>query len=153
LLIISASTLAAPAERKTGDPLRFFEGDTLMVSTTRVIAQRPYLTRSSGRGRIVNDRELVLVQHVNEVGRRKFDRYWHIREVAPGQFDGTMSEASGPVSIEKRGDNYLFRFALADNLKVEQWLIPQSDSLVRIRVTIRKYGIAVVHSQGWIRRV
>lgn len=125
----------------------------MMVSTTKIITQKPFVTRSQGRGRIVNDRELLLVQHVNEVGRRQFERYWHIREVAPGQFGGTMSEASGPVSIEKRGGNYLFRFTLADNLKVEQWLIPQNDSLVQVRVTIRKYGIPVVHSQGWIRRV
>jgi len=153
LLIISTSGSAAAPERNAGDPLHFFEGNTLMVSTTRVIAQKPYLTRSSGRGRIVNNRELVLVQHVDEVGRRQFDRYWHIRELAPGQFGGTMSEASGPVSIEKRGENYLLRFALADDVKVEQWLLPQSDALVRVRVTIRKYGIAVGHSQGWIRRV
>ena len=153
LLILSASASSAVGQRKAGDPLHFFEGNTLMVSTTKIITQKPYLTRSLGRGRIVNEGELLLVQHVNEVGRRQFDRYWHIREMAPGHFRGTMSEASGPVSIEKKGENYLFRFTLADNLKVEQWLIPQSESLVSVRVTIRKYGIPVVHSQGWIRRV
>ena len=64
-----------------------------------------------------------------------------------------MSEASTPVSIQRFGERYRFRFKLKGDLSVEEWLVPQDDKVVRVVVTIRKYGIAVVHSEGWIRRL
>jgi len=152
LSIPAAATCASTAEREA-DPLRFFVGNTEMVSTTKIITQKPFVTHSLGRGSIGEDGALELVQHVNELGRRQFDRFWHIRKVAPNRFGGTMSEANGPVTVEKRGARYLFRFRLKDDLAVEEWLIPQGESAARILVTIRKFGIAVVHTQGWIRRV
>lgn len=154
---LGLSALALPGSAATTrvesvDPLRFFEGSTESVSTTKIIMQMPFVSRSLGRGKINADGTLDLVQHVIEQGRREFDRHWHIREVGPGHFGGTMSEASGPVSIERQGNRYRFRFTLKDNLAVEQWLIPQADNMVSVRTTIRKFGIAVVHSDGWIRR-
>jgi len=153
LLAIASSASSKPPARAPGDPLHFFEGSTESVSTTKIVLQKPFVTRSLGRGKIGSDGALELVQHVDEQGRRQFDRFWHIRQTAPGHFGGTMSEAIGPVSIEKKGSRYLFRFTLKNDLSVEEWLIPQSDTVLGMLVTIRKYGVAVVHSQGWIRRV
>jgi len=150
-LLVASSASTRPFDR--GDPLRFFDGSTESVSTTKIALQKPFVTRSVGRGKIASDGALDLVQHVDEQGRRHFDRVWHIREIAPGHFGGTMSEAAGPVTIERTGAGYLFRFTLKNDLSVEEWLIPQSDSVAGMRLTVRKFGVAVVHSQGWVRRV
>ena len=151
--LIPFATSAATFERDAGDPLHFFDGNTETVSTTKIIAQKSFVSHSLGMGRIGKDGELELVQHVNEQGRPEFDRFWRIRRIASGRFEGTMSEATGPVTIEKRGSNYLFRFRLKDDLAVEEWLVPQSDTTVSMLVIIRKYGITVAHSKGWIRRL
>ena len=151
--LASAASGANSFERDAGEPLRFFEGSTEMMSSTQIIAQKPFVTRALGRGRISKDGTLDLVQHVDELGRRQFNRFWHIRQVAPGRFGGTMSEAVGPVTIENKGGRYLFRFRLKDDLSVEEWLIPAREDEARLAVTVRKYGIAVAHSRGWIRKV
>lgn len=153
VLLPAAAAHGATRKSNNADPLHFFEGRTEMVSTTKIITQKPFLTRTVGHGKIADDGVLELIQHVEEQGRRKFDRSWHIRQIGPGRFGGTMSEAATLVSIERVGERYLFRFKLKDGLSVEEWLVPQNDNLVRVLVTIRKYGIAVVHSDGWIRKL
>ena len=123
------------------------------MSVTKVMLQKPFLTHWLGRGKINSDGTLELVQHVKEQGGREFDRWWRIRQVAPSRFSGTMSEASGPVSVDRIGDRYRFRFAMKGNLSVEQWLTPQRDkTTAQTQLTVRKLGIAVVHSTGWIRK-
>lgn len=152
LLLAPSASWGAANQSNELDPLRFFAGNTEMVSTTKIIAQKAFVTRSLGRGRISKDGALELVQHVDELGRRQFDRFWHIHQLGPDRFGGTMSEAAGPVTVEKIRDRYRFRFSVKDDLSVEEWLTPEGTSLVRILVTIRKYGIVVAHSAGWIRR-
>jgi hypothetical protein len=153
LLITAASAAASSPSTSINDPLRFFEGSTESTATMRIMTQKPFVSRSVGRGRINPDGSLDLLQHVREQGRREFDRLWQIREVRPGHFAGRMSEATGPVSIEKIGTRYRFRFRMNGNLSAEQWLIPQGDSVARTKLTIRKFGIAVARSEGWIRKV
>src|SRR3954466_11052721 len=137
----------ASARSASGDrALRFFEGSTESVSTMKIMAQKPFVSRSVGRGKIREDGTLELMQHVSEEGRREFDRHWQIRQVAPGRFAGSMSEAIGPIAVEKVGNRYVFRFGLKGHLSVEQWVTPDPDMIsARTRLTVRKFGIAVAH--------
>ena len=146
---------ASPAQAERLDsPLRFFEGLTESVGTMNVISKGPVRMRSLGRGAIQSDGSLLLVQRVEEQGKVKSNRRWHIREVAPGRFLGTMSEAKGPVTIEKVGSRYRFRFRLKGNLSAEQWLIPLPDGKSAIsRLIVRKLGFPVARSEGTIRKI
>src|SRR5206468_1509505 len=88
------------------------------------------------------DGSLELLQHVKEENRREFDRRWQIRQVASGRFVGTMSEAEGPVSIERIANRYRFRFVMKGNLSVEEWLTPQRDmTTAHIQLTIAHHEI------------
>jgi len=124
------------------------------VSTMKIVAQRPFVSRSVGRGKIQEDGSLQLVQQVTEAGRRSFDRHWSIHQVAPGRYAGTMSEANGPIAVEKVGDRYVLRFAMKGNLSVEEWITPDRGMLsARTKLTVRKFGFAVGHADGWIRQL
>jgi|SRR3954447_13768397 hypothetical protein len=152
IFIAGLSACAATAPTDVTD-LRFFVGSTETVSVTKVIMQKPFVTRSVGEGKINPDGSLELVQRVKEQNRKEFDRRWQIHEVGKGRFVGTMSEAEGPVSIERIANRYRFRFVIRGNLSVEEWLTPQRDmTTAHIQLTIRKYGVAVAHGDGWIRR-
>jgi hypothetical protein len=152
-MLSAAVSVPANSEASMSNPLRFFEGRTESATTVKIMTQEPFISRSVGRGRIKPDGSLELFQHVSEHGRRDFDRWWQIREVRPGHFAGRMSEAIGPVSIDLVGGRYRFRFKMKNNMSAEQWLTPQSDTAARMQLTIRKFGIAIVHSEGWIRKV
>ena len=143
----------APAERLQ-DPLRFFEGATLGEGTVHILFKKPFKSRSVGRGKINADGTLDLVQRVEEDGRAPFQRRWHMKRIGPGRFTGTMSEATSAVTVDEIGERYRFRFAMKNNVKVEQWLTPlEGGQSARNDVTIRKHGIIVGRSKGTIKRI
>ena len=154
VFMATAMISGADGAERRGDPLKFFEGRTESISTVKVIAKKPYRSRSLGRGQIRPDGTLYLVQRVEEGGRSPFDRRWRIRQIGPGKFSGTMSEATGPVTISEIKGGFRFRFKMKGNLSVEQWLTPLPDGKsARTKVTIRKLGLTVGSSNGMIRRL
>jgi len=116
--------------------------------------KRPYKSRSVGRGEIKTDGSLHLVQRVEDEGKPVHERRWHIRQVGPGRYAGTMSEAKGPVTIDEVDGRYRFRFKMKGNVSVEQWIAPlPGGKTASTKVTIRKMGITVGQSEGTIRRL
>ena len=149
-----AITAASPAVAELKDPLAFFEGRTESIGTVRLVTKKPFQSRAIGRGEIRPDGSLVLVQRVHDEGEQPRNRRWHMRQVGPGRYTGTMSEAKGPVTVEEVDGGYRFRFRMDGSITVEQWLIPSADGRsARSKVSIRKYGIRVGSSNGTIRRL
>ena len=143
----------ARAERMQ-NPLRFFEGRTVSLGTMKVVMKKPVRVRSIGRGEIKPDGSLELVQRVEKEGERAHDRRWHIRQVGPGRFVGSMSEAKGPVVIEEVRGAYRFRFKMPGNLSAEQWLTPLPGGASAIsKLIVRKLGVAVARSEGTVRKL
>jgi hypothetical protein len=146
------AALAAPAASVS--PLTFFEGRTLTEGTTKIVTRKPYATRSIGVGKIEPDGALLLVQQVEEDGKPPRERRWRFRQVAPGRFSGTMSDAVGPVTVAKVGERFRFSFKVKGGMQVEQWLAPLPDGkTARSTLTVRKLGIAVATGQAMIRRL
>lgn len=154
LTAASAFLLPAPATAGSLQPLQFFDGRTEGNGTIKTLLRKPFKTRSVGRGRIEPDGSLSLVQQIADDGKPPRERRWRIRQTGPRSFAGTMSEASGPVTIDDVGGRYRFRFRMKGNLSVEQWLSPLPGNLsVRSTLTIRKLGVTVGTSDGTIRKV
>jgi uncharacterized protein DUF3833 len=153
----AVSFLAAPlasAQQQQLDPLRFFEGRTVTQGTVKVMFHKPYWTRSIGAGHIERDGSLTLVQRVEDEGKPAHERRWHVRRTAPGEFVASMTEAVGPVDIERVGDRYRFRFKLKGNLRAEQMLTPLPDGKsARNSVRVKRMGITVATTDGTIRKV
>jgi hypothetical protein len=155
--------LAAPALMLTAplasaqqqvDPLRFFEGRTETRGTVRVMFHKPFRTRSIGTGRIEPDGSLTLVQSVEDEGKAPHERRWRVRRTAPGHFVAIMSEAVGPVAIDKVGDRYRFRFKMKGNLRAEQMLTPlPGGRSARNSVKVKRLGMTVATTEGMIRKL
>lgn len=151
LLFFVATPAAA---QQQADPLRFFAGRTESQGTVKVAFKKPFGSRSVGQGRIESDGSLTLVQRVEDEGKAPDERRWRVRRVGPGRFTGTMSQASGPVEIQRIGERYRFRFRMKGNLNVEQWLIPLPGATAARTVTkIRKFGVTVASIDGTIRKL
>jgi len=153
---VAACALASPSAQAVplSDPLRFFEGRTESIGVMKLMMKRPFKVRSIGRGKIISDGSLLLIQQVHDDGQPMKERTWRIKQVGPGKYAGSMSEAIGPVRIEQVGDGYRFRFKIKGNLAVEQWLIPDADgNSGASKLTIRKYGVKVASSDATIRKL
>ena len=151
---MSLATTPCHAASDEQDPLRFFEGRTESVGTVKIAMRKPYHSRAIGKGEILPDGTLILVQRVEDQGQLAKERRWKMRKVGPGRYTGTMSEAKGPVTVEEVKGNYRFRFRMDGSVSVEQWLIPSPDGRsAHSKVSIRKYGIPVGSSNGIIRKL
>jgi hypothetical protein len=153
VLVAVAAPAASVASPYQTDPLRFFEGRTESDALVKIVFKKPYRGRSIGHGRIEPDGSLTLVQRVLDEGKPAHERRWSVRQVGPGRFDGTMSDATGPVKIEQVGARYRFRFTM-NKMSVEEWLIPLADGRsARMSAKIRRFGMVVATSEGTIRKV
>jgi hypothetical protein len=158
-LFASASMclMLAPASATAvslGQPLQFFTGRTEMISTVKVLAKTPYLSRTLGNGRILSDGSLALIQQVFDPGKSPQQRNWTMRRLGPGRYGGTMSEAIGPVLVDEVDGRYRFRFRMKGNLSVEQWLTPLAGgNSAKSNLTVRKFGFRVASSVGVVRRI
>jgi hypothetical protein len=154
-LLVVCIAFATPAgSQTTVRPLDFFQGTTVSEGTLRVALKDPVRTRSVSRGSLEPNGTLVLVQRVEDEGEPPRERRWRIRQTGPRTYSGTMSEASGPVTVEQVGARYRFRFKMKGNLSVEQWLAPQADGRsARSNISVRKFGLVVATSQATIRKV
>ena len=153
ILLVGASATAgsSSSDIKT-DPMSFFEGRTESVSTVKLIMKKPYQSKTIGEGEI-KDGVLHLVQRVYEEGKPPTERRWRMRQVGPGRFSGTMSEAKGPVTADEVNGRYRFRLKLKSNISVEQWLTPMpGGKSAQSKLTIRKFGMVVGRSEGTIRK-
>lgn len=151
--LLGASASAGAAEDQLADPMRFFEGRTESTSTVKLIMKKPFASRSLGNGEIAEG-VLNLVQKVHDEGKAPFNRRWQMRQVAPGRFTGTMSEAVGPVTAEQVDGRYRFQFKMKGNVSVEQWLTPlPGGRSAQSRINIRKFGMTVGRSEGTIRKL
>jgi uncharacterized protein DUF3833 len=150
LLLTAAPTAPGPEI----DPLGFFEGRTEGRGTVKVMMRKAYKTRSLGHGRIERDGSLTLVQRVEDEGKPPHDRRWRVRQTGPGRFSATMTEAVGPVTIEKVGNRYRFRFKMKGKLSAEQWMTPLPGGRVaRNSLKVRKLGVVVATTSGTIRKL
>jgi hypothetical protein len=153
-LIMLASAATAAAANFSVDPMRFFVGRTETVGQVKIMFHKGYATHSTGQGRIQPDGSLLLVQQVFDAGKPPHERRWHVRQTGPGRYAGTMTDAVGPVTIERIGNRYRFRFQMDGRLSVEQLLIPLAGGrAASSSVRIRKFGMVVATTDGFIRQI
>ena len=153
LSLLASGSTAASVHLPT-DPLRFFVGRTESVGRVKVMFHKDYGTHSSGQGRIEPDGSLVLVQQVFDDGKPPHERRWRVRQVGPGHYAGTMTEAVGQVTIDRLGERYRFRFRMHGRLSVEQLLTPLPGGRSASNVAkIRKFGMVVATTNGIVRKV
>lgn len=145
---------APAADQQPPDPIRFFEGKTEDEGVMKVMLKKPYRTLAISDGTIEPDGSLMLVQRVEDQGQPVHERRWHVRRVSPGHYVGAMSEADGPVIIDKIGDRYRFELETKDHLSVEQWLTPLPGGMsAQSSTRVRKFGFTVATDDGLIRKM
>ena len=149
-MLLALAFAAAPPRF---DPLRFFAGRTEGTARLHIAFHHPRNVRVHGRGRLAPDGALVLEQRVEQQGSPPRTRNWRIREVAPGRYTGTLTDATGPVTGEARGDTFALRYKAQGGVTIRQRLVLAPDGRAAgNRLTARKLGIVVARLDETIRK-
>ncbi len=155
-LLVAGHASAAPLH-KLGTPTfsaqEFFSGRTRGEGILKIMLSRGREVRVDGTGHMAAG-QLVLEQVVTEVGKAPKERQWRIREVSPGNYVGTLSDAVGAVTGDVAGDRLHLRFWMKGGLRADQLLDLSSDrQSAHNRMTVRKFGIVVATLDETIRKV
>jgi hypothetical protein len=136
------------------DAIRFFNGKTEGQGVLKVALRSPTTLRVQSRGQIETDGTLSVRQVVSEGDKPARTREWRIRELSPGRYSGTLSDAAGPVAGEATGNRLHLRFRMKGGLDAEQWLTlaPGGRSVNNV-MRVRKFGITVASLDETIRKL
>jgi hypothetical protein len=150
--LLLGSPLASATQQV--DPLRFFDGRTVTEGTVKILFHRPYHSRGIGIGRIENDGSLTLVQQIEDEGKPAHERRWRVWRKGHDSFTASMTQAIGPVTIDKVGDDYRFRFKMKGHLSAEEMVTPLADGRsARSSLKVRRFGVVVATTTGTIRKI
>ena len=135
-------------------PKRFFVGSTEGTGTVKVMVSPPHATTVHGVGHMEADGTIVLDQTVEQAGAKTRHREWRLKQLSSGHYEGTLTDAVGPVIGDVVGNCFHVRYDMKSGIKAEQRLYVQPGSqTVLNRMVFRKMGVAVGNMSETIRRI
>jgi hypothetical protein len=143
---------AVPAQAAF-NPVEFFRGRSDGQGTLKVIFRSPERIQTDNLGRSDNDGSLVLQQVIHEPGKPPRTRYWRLRQTAPGRFEGTLTDAAGPVRVDVAKDGIRIRYTAQNHLNFDQLLTPVSATEVHDLIRVRRFGITVARFDETIHKL
>lgn len=141
---LTLATTAWAEDSKPFDPVAFFTGSTHGRGVLNELLGKEKRTSAQSVGRVDKDGWLVLDQKVDVQGDPLRQRHWRLKQVAPGRFSGTLSDAKGPVEVAVAGQSMRIRYTMKNGIKVDQNLsaLPGGKA-VDNHTTFRKFGMKV----------
>jgi hypothetical protein len=149
LAIVAA---AAPAQAAF-NPVEFFRGKTHGEGMLKIIFQSAKKMSVDSEGVAEKDGSLVLKQTIHEPGKPPRVRYWRMRQTGHDRFEGTLTDAAGPVRVDVEGDRVRIRYQAPNHLNFDQWLTPAGPRQVNNAMKVKRFGITVAHYDEVIRKV
>lgn len=124
-------------------PELFFLGTTRGEGVLQTAGGRPSrLFRVTSIGRATAN-GITVDQEIRWSDGKLDRRSWTLRQVAPGRYQGRLSDAAGPVTAEARGNALRLTYLLRHpGITMEQWLYLQPDGRTLLNEgTVRAMGI------------
>ena len=132
----------------------FFAGRTQGEGVLNVMMSGRRSVRVSSVGRREADGWIALDQDIAEEGKPARSRSWRLREVAPGRYSGTLTDAEGPVTGAATGNRLHLSFRMRGGMDVDQWLTLAADRRsARNVLRVRKFGMTVAALDETIRKL
>jgi hypothetical protein len=152
-MILAFLALAA-APSAPLDLAAFFNGRTHADNVLKVVFHGPEKLVVDSVGKREGN-EFVQVDTVHEGDKPVRTRVWRTREIAPGHFTGTLSDAIGPVDIVVSGNTATIRYLMSDGrLKiVQQMQLEDGGRALSNHVVAKKFGLTFAHVDGTIRKL
>jgi hypothetical protein len=136
------------------DMTAFFTGRTHADNVLKVAFKHatPLIVDSvGGKG---DKGDFVLIDTIHEGDKPVRMRKWIMRQVGPGHFTGSLSDAVGPVDIIVDGNSAIVQYVMKGGLKVRQKmdLLPDGKTLAN-HVSVTKFGMKFGSVEGKIRKL
>lgn len=148
-----ANNGAAPVRAGALDPASFFLGHTHGDAELHKLLGSPVRVTVEGVGRKQSD-TLILDQTTREGQQPPKTRRWVMQKIGANRYSGTLTDATGPVSIRVDGPVAYIRYKMSGGLTVRQQLTLQPDGTTILnKLYVTKFGIQLATLQETIRKL
>lgn len=145
--------IEAKADGPQLDPVVFFAGQTQGEGKLHRVFHRPKRMVVLGSGRAVEGR-LLLTQRILIQDMPPVSRTLDLHQVAPGQWRGTITDGSGPLTAVADGNMLHVRYPTGTGFSVDQWMYLRRDRRTVVnRMQIKSFGTDWGQVEETIRRV
>jgi len=155
LLIAGCGEGDPPAPRAAQpklDLIDFFTGPSNGKGKIDILFRDSKSLRVISHGKPNGRGGLILEQRLAE-GSKMRRRRWVMKCSANGNCDGTLTDASGPVRVQVRGNAAHIRYRMHNRLDVDQWLMLRPDRrTIDNCLRVSKWGLSVATVDEVIRR-
>jgi hypothetical protein len=151
--LAAALLIAAAPAHAAFNPVEFFHGRTHGDGLLKVIFQSPKRIAVDSEGLAEKDGSLLLKQTIREPEKPPRVRYWRLRQTGANRFDGTLTDAAGPVRVDVDADSVRIRYKGKDHLDFDQLLTPAGTHEVHNSMRVKRFGIIVAHFDETIRKL
>lgn len=149
---VAVPRIALPAAQPTFDPLSFFGGASVGEARLRKIFSSTTDVQVTSLGHMEGE-TLVLDQTIMEDGKKPHRRQWRIHRTERNSYAGTLSDATGPVTLETTGNRLHIAFTMRGGFRAEQWLWLAPDGRsARNLLVVRKFGFPLARLEERIER-
>ena len=107
----------------------------------------------TGIGAMRSNGVFVIDQTISIAGEPTRNRQWQLRQISLGQFGGTVSDGTSPVTIAASGNRLVIRYTMRGGLGLTSVLTIAPDGRSgRNETRIKKWGITVATLSETIRK-
>ena len=135
------------------DPVQFFSGHSIGEAKLHLItgAQRQVSVDSMG----TPDRHggIVLDQAIREEGKPPRSRRWVLDPAGDNRWSGTLSDAKGPVEVERTPIDVSIRYRMKSGPDVVQHLKLAADGTAENHMSVTRFGLEVATLDERIRKL
>lgn len=152
LWMLALPAFAMPAPPATFTVQAGFGGASEGDGTLKLLFGKPRPYHVESFGRVLADGTFRLDQTVLFQGKPPRQRHWILTTVQPGEYRGTLSDASGTVVGHTDGSRLTLRYRLKGPLVMHQTLDIKPDGTINNVGRITLLGVPVGHLQETIVR-
>jgi Protein of unknown function (DUF3833) len=152
-LALGACTDSTPTTGWPFDPVEFFAGHTRGEAKLDTLTGRRHAISVDSFGTPDGHGGLILEQRIAEEGKSPRVRTWTIRPSGPNRWTGTLTDAAGPVSVERTSSDVTIVYRLRNGASVEQHLEKPPGDVVDNHMTVSRFGIRLARLDERIRKL
>lgn len=143
----------APGTGGPFDPVQFFAGHTTGAAKLHLITGATRSVAVDSMGTPDGHGGLVLDQTIREQGKSARVRRWVLQPAGPNRWGGTLTDANGPVLVERTPSDVTIRYRMKSGPEVEQHLQLASAGVASNHLSVQRFGIEIATLDERIRKL
>ena len=135
------------------DPVQFFAGHSIGQAKLHLITGATRSVAVDSMGRPDGHGGIVLDQTIREEGKASRARRWVLHNSGDNHWSGSLTDAKGPVEVERTPLDVTIRYRMKSGPEVEQHLKLAARDVAENHLSVTRFGVEIATLDERIRKL